>query len=276
MLLAENLIPSRRIHSISEAVISLFLVQPIVKPSRFKELLSKDERFKSRFQHFRLSQRLKLSAKFKSGNEGIKETDFSSAEPEDNGFLFESFKDGELEYILKCDNTESTYVLSIHSFQYHRWATFIADISVFLECISNFQSNIFIKSIGLSYVDQFNWVGGNSFPMQSVFKAGNEYLPKNIMNSIGEWTYSSGLKGLADHKNMIEQVNLDLRSQAKNNFLLTLSHSCGKDFSSDIVEISKSSIENFIVPESSKMHEFNKKFLRSSLDNDVLKIIGIN
>jgi hypothetical protein len=118
MSLEEKLKPINKEHSIKEAVIGLFLATPIVKPSRFQELIEKE--FSSIFQQFEPLAQFQFQVKPQPGNLNIQ-----PGPQNDVGFKFTSFKKGTPEKILQGfnDSGNSRNFISYHTLNYTRWDT---------------------------------------------------------------------------------------------------------------------------------------------------------
>ncbi len=274
MPLATNLIASREKHSITEAILSIFLLQPLIKPSRFKELLTEGHPLNNRFQHFQIQQSLNFSAEI-GVNRELK-PDLRSTTPQDMGFIMNAFKNGTPEYILTYQTNGPAHVISIHAMQYESWNLFIKDVSIFLNALAQFQQNIFFHTIGLTYIDQFNWLGEDELEMKMIFNENSSYLPPQILENKGEWNYTFGHTMNIPDKLLFEHINLGISTVANNNSLLTLSHNVARGFIENEKELNEKTITDDIIGEAEYLHTLNKLFLKSCLKEEILLMIGLN
>lgn len=277
MSILDNLLPSQKNHSISRVVFSFFLAQKILQPEKFKDLLLGN--VFNRFQKFQVTQEHGILFE-QVITQGETTVSTNSIAPKTNGFIFQSFTQGEREYVLKLENRNSENpsnnlsVISVELYKYIDWNSFILDVKSFIIAISKFQANLFIKSFSLSYIDQFNYINTEPITMKDIFVE-NKFFPSIINNTPDEWAYNFAGKYIYEETELVQHINANFKRISDMNQLLTLAHTTAKPASNDIYEINEQNLNDIVLPYAERMHTLNKVFLKESLVQEVLDKIGI-
>lgn len=171
-----SLIPVSGEHSVREAVISLFLATPLIKPERFGELIQTD--FKSKFQQFEPLAQVQM--KFNNNQIGQVESQPPSIK-NNAGFRFTSFEGGKMTTVLQGINEELRNYISFHTLKYIGWTAFFKEFIEVLSSISKNQSDLFVTGFSLHYVDEFN--SPTEIKVADVFNQNSKNLPKDFFSS---------------------------------------------------------------------------------------------
>ncbi len=275
MSLQEYLKPANAEHSIVEAVLSVFFVNPIIAPVRFQDLLKEGKPFYNQFQNFRVKKSQRITANFANQNLGVDALNVEQSE--DVGFLMEEFNAGNLEWAVQYETHTRNNVLSIHSLNYTRWDAFIQKCRQILKTIAAFEKGIYVHMIGLTYKDEFNWTGKDNLSLTSFFNDENDYIPKVVLNASVNWNYNCTYQSKAVHDfKTFENLNCFSQKISPNNQIISLSHNTAFSLREIQFPFDEENIDNKIINNSSQIHELNKSFLRNVLKEDVLKLIGLS
>ncbi len=179
MLSISKLIPIQGEHSIKEAVISVFLASPLIKPERFEELINGD--FKEKFQKFEPLSAVQLSFKGRGAGE------IESEEPlitRNIGFKFTSYKGGKTSSVLQSRNDIDRTFISYHSLNYSDWDIFLPEFCETMGILANQHLDLFVKAFSLHYVDEFTWNDNEEpIPVKDIFNLQSTVLPKQFLES---------------------------------------------------------------------------------------------
>jgi len=247
--------PANSNHSVKEAVITLFLTQPIVNPEKFRELLKE---FKPEFQSFDET----FSLKYQFNQDGIHKESLNN-----DGFVFTRFnnENGGRSKILRGVNEEYRQFLAFHNLSYNRWKDFFEEFTQCIKLISNFDKSLYVLAFSIHYVDEFYWEGNSPMPLKEILKSNQDFIPNKIFES----TESTSVLITNSESHITERLEVKVRL---NN--LNISHNVIYNVGENI------SIENFVadskyLSEIEKLHIFNKKILQELLTKPICKLINL-
>ncbi len=170
MNLSDYIKPSNNQHSIKEAVITVFLSNPIEDPQSFKGL--QEAEFKGIFNTFNIRNEVKVHIK-PDNVESV--SDFSRKE--NRGFTFIQEDESGIRQVLQGVNEEDRTFLSFHTLDYSRWQLFF---DLYLSCIKPIaqkHAEFQIEAFSLHYIDEFTWIFDDNPDLERIFKKNNNYLP---------------------------------------------------------------------------------------------------
>ncbi|CAD5270668.1 MULTISPECIES: TIGR04255 family protein [unclassified Imperialibacter] len=251
-------------HSIREAVISLFLVNPILNVSRFEELIK--EAFKDYFQKFDKINTIEFEVRHEKGVLSQK-----PALVEDAGFKFSRFDEGKTTAIFQGQNEMNRTLVSFHNLDYLRWGDFIKDYFFILDNIKTYLNENQVSAIGLHYVDQFLWISKEPIDVSLLFKPNGPYLPKEFFESQNANFILTTEKTIGND-NFTNR--LQVKTESKVSPSITISHNL-------IRRLNKSSDLNSLTAEEglknviNAAHEQNKSLLAQLLKDDVKELISL-
>ncbi|MDI9365649.1 MAG: hypothetical protein QM541_11910 [Flavobacterium sp.] len=270
-----KLIPAKKNHSISEAIFSLFLVNPIIASKRFRELLMDGQPLSKNFQRFKENKSVALSFSIKSSKEGNLHSELHNLEPKEteDGFVMEAFSEGKLAWFIRYDPLMP--VLSIHSFMYSNWNEFYESVFTYLKAISDFDNSIYVSGYALNYVDDFDWIDSLLPNMETIFNKGGRYLPPLIFEAREGWSFSANQVRNLENTLVLEHTNVSINSTTGSSHKITLSHHAASDFteykSLTTLCLEKTELKTF----ANKIHNLNKEFLKETLTQAICSKIGL-
>lgn len=174
----EHLKPISKQHSISKAIATIFIAQPILKPEVVVEKLITNGKFQL-YQKKSISHQTTLQFNVKQNV--VSENKKGSA----NGFLFESYNEsGKIKNIFRLQNGESNLptVLSFETRAYNRWDDFFKTLKQDFLTFSNVYS-CYISAISLTYIDDFNWESEENILVKNIFNNNSEFLNEKFLAS---------------------------------------------------------------------------------------------
>lgn len=252
-------------HSVKEAVITLFLANPIIKPERF-EVLIKDK-FKDKFQKFEKVNQVQFQFK---GNEGGA---FETTPPsilENVGFKFQRFEDGKTVTALQGLNEPLRNFISYHSLDYLDWDLFFPDFKNVLTEVANFHSEIFVNAFSLHYIDEFVWDSDEEIEPTHVFNEKSSLLPNEFFSCQLNNYQLTTVKN--DKFKYFDRLEIQVEDRPKK--FITISHNVIHNLNDNFAL--KNLLES---PDLQDMlnhaHLLNKKTLVSILTKEVCDIIKI-
>ncbi len=272
-LMIEDLLkPFSTNHSIREAVISVFLVNPLIKPERFQEL------FESGFSpDFHLYQNLgSLQIQIKQGNASIVQQNAQNLGS--TGFQFIGFEKGKISRILQGMNqglNDGTRTfISYHSFSYTRWKEYLNEYLKFIKLLSSFQNDLFINAISIHYVDQFKWISDSPIDLSKVFNDKTRYMSKAFLASTGPTNFIFTTQKNQDNFLYVDRLEIKIDDQKSND--ISISHNITKQLD-DIKNLNlllnnDSSYFNDLLLE---LHQYNKQILGDILNPEVKDLIKL-
>jgi len=264
--LKKILLPVSGKHSIKEAVITLFLTNPIIKPERFEELIKKD--FKERFQKFEKVNQVQFKVKGKEG--GALESNPPLIQ-ENVGFKFQRYEEGKIVAALQGVNELLRNFISYHTLNYTDWDLFLPDFKSVLTTVSDFHPNLFVNAFSLHYIDEFMWDDETEIETKMIFNENSTLLPKEFFScSLNNYQFTTVKKNEFEYFDRLE-IKVDDRPQK----YITISHNVISNFNDNIAlnELLKSSQLNEML---NHAHLLNKKTLVNILAKDVCDIIKIS
>lgn len=251
-------------HSIREAVISLFLVNPILNVSRFEELIK--ESFKDYFQRFEKINTIEFEVRHEQGVLSQK-----PALVEDAGFKFSRFSEGRTKAIFQGQNEMNRTLVSFHNLDYIRWGDFIRDYFFVLNSIKPYLSENQVSAIGLHYVDQFLWISKEPIDVGLLFKPNEPYLPKEFFESQNANFILTTEKPIGND-NFTNRLQIKIETKVSPS--ITISHNV-------IRRLNKSSDLNSLLTDEGlsnvidAAHKQNKSLLAQLLKDDVQELISL-
>ena len=266
MSLSDLITPCNKDHSIKEAVITLFLANPIIKPARFKKLIENE--FKDKFQQFQALSNIEIQVQ----NRPNSTANFSQQVLNDAGFKFLGFSNGGASKVLQALNEKQRNFISFHYLQYSRWANFYEDFIETIKVISNQHPDLFVTAVSLHYIDQFFWKGQLPIDLKQVFKEGGDYLPKEFFKSqISNYTIVTNK--LIDEKKYFNRLEITIQENIVPG--ITISHNISQTYS-DVVDLG----ELLTMPEFGttleQEHVHNKAILKDILQPTIIEAIKLN
>lgn len=266
MSLKNKIQPINGNHSIREAVISLFLANPILKPSRFRQLL--EGSYGDVFQEFELMTQLEVQ--IQKHNDG-KNAPVFRHDPE-AGFKFSNFDKGKPSRVLQGVNEYGRTFVSYHNLNYERWKPFYEDYKSQIVDLSSVQSDLFINAFSLHYIDELLWIDSDSeIDLELILKKDHKKIPLDLFQS------SNPIFNLTAEKVINEVTYYDrLEIQVRSNIQPTvvISHNVTEALQ-DEVQLSDlfgtTSFENKL----EDMHNYNKNLLGDILTDPIQRLIGL-
>jgi uncharacterized protein (TIGR04255 family) len=220
----DSLIPinQQKGHSIKEVVFAIFLVQPIVRLEKFKNI----DNFKTvKFQKIQDMQ--SMSIQFMP-----LQNDMPKRDVKNTGLQFIEFDNTGTapRNILQISNEPNKTVISFHTFDYTRWIEYKSLIFSVLEEIKNVNTGLYISAFSLTYVDSFLWKEDSTIPLREVFRQTEGFIPSNVLESEDAFVFSlnkvskSKIAPICDFTDKTE-ITANANFTKNNNRLLTVSHS---------------------------------------------------
>ncbi len=256
-------------NAIKEAVISVFLINPIIKPERFKTLIEND--FKDKFEQFEPTSTVEFTIQNTSGK-------IENSGPQylqNAGFKFSHFKNGSIANIIQGLNEQTRYYLSYHTLQYNRWDNFISECSSCFDSINKLQSDLFVAAISLHYINEFTWVdSSNKMDLKTIFNENATYIPKEFFKSSStEFLLTTE----RDENELKYYDRITIKIESKIDPVITISHNVTVTFTNQEVENLKDLISRDEFKRLSTInHESNKKLLKDILTKEILALIKMN
>lgn len=264
MSLESTIKPINGRHSIKEAVLSVFIPNPIIKPERLKGLL--DDEFKDIFQRFDIISQFVAEIK---NDKGV----FSNKikPPENVGVQYSSFKEGKIEKVLQCQNQEKRNFIAYHDLNYTRWTDFFERFRQLMGSISKFEPSIFINGFSLHYIDEFLWINTSEIDCSVVFDEKSKYLPREFFKP-GKTDYTLTTERLLSNQSTISD-RLQIKVEPAVVPKISISHSITQPLA-DFAQLSHV-ISNEFSDYFNVVHSNNKELLKDILKPEVCKLIGI-
>jgi uncharacterized protein (TIGR04255 family) len=260
-------------HSISEAVFVVYLANEIINPERYKKLL-KDSNgfFKDLFDEYKDVYSHGIPINVENGEPNID----GEIENVVTGFSFKKFLAGKPEWIINANNRPNPHI-AIHCLNYKRWIPFVEFIDGIINALSPFDSGIFIKAIGLNYVDQFNWIGGSNIDFRLIFNEESAYVPSIVYSRGDDWGFTINVNTeINELDKMVHICKLYSKRISKQNLNIGIIHNNVYEYNKPIriTEL----IENKSLLDYEPLnglHIANKDFLKELLTKEVLDIINL-
>lgn len=267
MSLEQKIRPINGNHSIREAVISVFLANPIIKPSRFRELIEAD--LSGEFQHFENVGNLQLHVKQK---DGIIESSVSEIE-KDGGFRFSAFNKGKISKVLQSNNDSKRNFISYHRLDYVDWPEFYANYIKCISAVSNFQKDLFVTAFSLHYIDDFLWVDKESrIDLSLIINKTSQAIPQNFYTSLSTNYILTTEVSAETGGTIFDRLELNVDSKIKPS--ITISHNITRPLQ-DVISLAELRQSDEFRTELYSAHDRNKGLLKDILTQDVTKLIKL-
>lgn len=265
MTLTEKIKPINGSHSIKEAVISIFLVNPILKPERFQTLIETE--LSEDFQRFEDVGRFQVELNHEKGITNPAVQVFNNI-----GFKLSQFEKGRPQRILQGINEEQRTFISYHSLGYSRWKPFFEEFKKSIKALSKVQSDLFVSAYSLHYIDEFLWIDEtNSIDLKLIFKDDNTTFPKVIFDCKNA-NYSLITEKEINNIKYNDRLEITLDSNIKP--FIRISHNITRTLD-DIYDFKSFVEEEKFEDVITLVHEANKRLLKDILTSDILKMINL-
>lgn len=259
--------PFSQNHSIKEAVITLFLASPIIKPERFQELISK-----GLSDDFHLYEPVNaVQFQFKATNNGM----FPEQQSQPNvGFKFLAFKQGKIGRTLQGVNEVNRTFISYHNFVYERWGGYLTEYLEILKTLVDFHADIFVKAVSVHYIDEFGWISESQLDLTKVFNQDAVYMSKAFLASSNTSNFIFNTEKAEKESLFFDRLEIKVDNKIKKN--ISISHNGTMQFDdfkalSSLIDEEK----EFFVNSLQSLHEHNKQILRDILNSDIKSLINL-
>ena len=264
MALNEKLKPINQDHSIKEAVIALFLANPLIKPERFQTLIESE--FKNTFQRFEPLSQFQFQLNTQQAVENITPQFRANA-----GFKFSSFLKGKNEKVLQGINEPGRTFISYHSLNYLRWETFLNDFIDVIKIVSTLSQDLFVTAVSVHYIDEFIWVDNTQIDLKYLFNTETKYFPKNFFEStVNNYILTTESKTVTG--NYIDRLELNIDHNIGKT--INISHNVSQilDDTHSLNDLLSGTQFSKILNEE---HIHNKEILGSILSNEAQNLIHL-
>jgi uncharacterized protein (TIGR04255 family) len=265
MSLETTISPINKDHSIKEAVISLFLASPIIKPERFQQLIEND--FKDTFQKFENVSQFEFQVQNILGSSPM----LNQQVMQNAGFKFLAFDKGNNVKVLQGINEKVRNFVSYHSLNYTRWKQFYEDYSNVISVISKFHPEFFVTAFSLHYIDQFLWISEKGIDLDLVFKKDVNYIPNEFFNS------SVNNYSIITEKELDGYINIDrleINIDRKIRPMISISHNVTRPLN-DVIQLKDLLEGDTFSKILNACHLHNKEILSEILTPEVKDIIKL-
>lgn len=264
--LETSLKPVSGSHSITEAVITLFLANPIIKPDRFEVLIK--NQFKDKFQKFEKVSQVQFQFRGKDGGA------FESSQPqitENIGFKFQRFEEGKIVTALQGMNEGIRNFISYHTLNYTDWDIFFPDFKKVFSVLSNFHGDLFVNAFSLHYVDEFEWVAQNDIDTKKIFNQDSTVLPEEFFKCrLNNYQFTTVKKNKYEYFDRLE-IRVDERPKK----FITISHNIVVNYN-DSIDLKELIHSSELEDELNYAHLLNKQTLVNILNKDVCDLIKLS
>jgi uncharacterized protein (TIGR04255 family) len=267
MALGELLKPANEHHSIKECVVTLFLAAPILKPASFKKLLETDF-LKTSFQQFELLQERMIDISLAQDQPTAR-----AAGNYDIGFQFKSFKNGDIDFLLRGVNDFHRQYLSFHSLQYTRWMPYCEQLKKTMAALSMSDETLFFNAFSLHYIDEFEWLEETDIDPKLIFRADADALPTSFFSttkaSLSLETETVGVPAFFDRYDIYFNPNTNPNIRIAHNV------TCVLDDLYSLKDTFYPEASVFFDEKLNEAHIRNKKSLKNLLTQDVCDLIHL-
>lgn len=265
MAIKEFLTPIHEKHSIKEAVITLFLAAPIIKPERFESLIKSE--FKDFFQKFENISQVQVNFRVQ-GKTGVEAGEHKIRD--NAGFKFSGFEGGKLVKALQGINDLQRQFISFHTLDYIRWANFYKDFSFTIKEVAKFHPNLFIQAFSLHYIDEFKWISEQNFIPEIIFNIDSPLLPKDVFSSrMVNYSFTTIKKNDPEYFDRIE-----IKIEKRDINYINISQNILQNLK-DNVDLSELVTEKTLEEILTDAHNHNKATLTSVLNPEVCERINL-
>lgn len=264
----DNLVPFKEKHSIREAAVSFFLINPIIKPEEFSELKKQDD---FDFQKFEIIQRQGI--KISGGTN--QEWNTQPISPANIGFRFEKFgREGQITDVLTGTSQDDSghARLSFHDLDYLRWHAFLEKSCKYIKKITKFRTGFFATAFSLNYIDEFTWKGDKDIPIADIFDKDSEFLPSVFFerrNSI----YTIVTQKETDVNSYYERLEIKV-DENRAEPLIMVNHSVTQPLS-EIIRLEEFVNDDSQIELLESAHTYNKFMLQSILTHELRNKINL-
>lgn len=262
----EAISPINKDHSIKEAVISLFLANPIIKPERFQKLIENE--LKDKFQKFETVNQFQFELQNTVGRTPTLNQQFL----QNVGFKFLAFDRGENVRVLQGINEKGRNFISFHELDYKRWRSYYDEYINVLKIISKFHPEFFVTAVSLHYIDQFLWNSVEKIDLNLLFDESASYIPKGFFDSTLN-NYSIVFEKKIDDNIFIDRLEIKVDHQIRP--MITISHNVTQPLS-DITSLSELLESVMFSKVLNSCHSHNKEILADILTKEVKSKINLN
>ncbi|MEX0968510.1 MAG: TIGR04255 family protein [Bacteroidia bacterium] len=243
-----------------EAVISLFLKEPLPNPECFeslKPILNFDQIEYLNFVSFPFKfEKGTLSAKPPLTNDKL-------------GFKLIAFKNGLIDHVLQGLNNPDHTILSFHTLMYKSWTDFLAAYKNKVSKAFDIINGNPIYAVSLHYIDEFMWKSKGAIPQQAIFKKSNKVLPDDFYNSIN----SEFLRTTETDQGKYDRLHVKVNSKELQPMLI-ISHNLTQILPE--AEPIRGPLDKDVLESLELAHTSNKETLRQILKLNVQNKIGLN
>lgn len=252
-------------HAIKEAVISFTVSPQIVNPTKYRDLISKDQPLYEKYHKF---EPLKLrELKVETGLD----TNTIVSE-KDAGFKFIAFNDGKACSVIQGLSQPRFGIFTFNTIDYKDWNTFKKDSLDAAEAIAKFQDIYTVTAFSLTYIDEFYFDDESAYSPKELFNLESKNLPKGIEDSdFVDFNYN--LKRHQNNYVYFENFSIRVFNEGSkktiritNNLTFEI-----KPISFTDIFILKSGIEEYL----DYIHQQNKNTLRDILNETVANRIKL-
>lgn len=247
-------------HSIREAVITAFLVSKIVKPEKFKELLTTE--LKNDFIQFEPTNQIQF--KFDNNQATLNQIP-------NIGFTFTNYNEGNRAEVLRGINEENRQYFSFHSLDYKNWEDFQKKFIKYVNILNEFQPN-FIQAFSLHYIDEFNWENIETFKTSNIFQKPSDHLPNDFYDS-KNCDLDINLQKTDHTQEYFDRLTINIADKLnKKNIIISHNSSISLSDTIKLGEyINSTSFQELL----QRAHERNKQLLKDILTNGVCNRINL-
>lgn len=256
-------------HSIREAVITLFLSQPIPNANELKNQLG--GALKSSFQAMQDVRHFGFQVQINQKDGGVKH-----AESIDNnaGFHLVNTVDGKTTHVLQAINDTNRIFISYHSFAYIRWENFFPEFIEHLKVLSNLTTGLSVRAVSIHYIDEFKWIADTQIDPTIIFNKESPYISRVLLEpSIKSETNYLIEKIEGDFK-YFERLSVKTDNKSLKN--IEISHSTISELQEP--KLLSSLLSNDYIYFSNiitSLHKYNKLILEDILLDEVKKLINL-
>ncbi|MGV3684383.1 MAG: TIGR04255 family protein [Daejeonella sp.] len=256
-------------HSIREAVITLFLSEPITEIPDFKSELAKS--LTNEFPAMQDLHEIGIQFKLEKDKAGVQE---SQPINNNNGFRLLNIFEGKTTGVLQAINDQHRNFISVHTFSYIRWENFFPETVGYLKAIAEIKGELKVKAVSIHYIDEFKWIAESDIDPKIVFNSDSQYISSVLLNpSIRSQTNYLIEKQEGDLK-YFEGLGLLLDNKAAKK--IEISHNTISEFREPqtLESLLNEDLENFLGIFNS-LHKYNKLMLDDILLDEVKTLINM-
>ncbi len=255
-------------HSVREAVLSLFLAQPIFKPEKFQELVNQESTNNIGYHEFRITKRAEVT--FQPDKNGLDL--FQNSDPQTVGFSCRSFLEGATAFVLQGVNDIERSFFSFHTLKYERWVPFKDEFHRVMSKVFAIQNECHVLAVSLHYIDEFVWSDASELPLRKIFNEESAMLPIGFLESPNS-NYVLNTQKMREHNFYFDRIDITVDS-SKSFPTITVSHNVIQELKEGI-EMSRFLNEDKFLELVDQIHEYNKKTLGMLFTQEVQKLINL-